>query len=267
MKKLLITALLASSFASRAQVVLEHAYNGSYPVQLISIENEGHKYLTFDPVTMKAMIYNPNHSLFRSFATNIPANAFIWSSFDEQELAYASKFLFNTDSLIEIVVHYTPHSGSAHTTEIYNETGTALYTFADVNNYEVKKVGSDWKFITETISPTTAGNAHNTFTSVYSLPGQYTGVTKLKNNDGTTESSIYPNPMDQVATIEYNLPNGVNQAQISVYNSMGIMVRTYQVTSNYKDIIIQRNELPAGQYTYSVSAPGYNSVSQKFIVK
>jgi hypothetical protein len=78
---------------------------------------------------------------------------------------------------------------------------------------------------------------------------------------------LYPNPVENAATLKYTLPAGTREATLNVYDLPGNVIRTYQVTDQFADILIQRESLPAGTYIYKLSAGNRILSAEKFIIK
>lgn len=255
MKHKLTLVFLFITISSQAQLSLEHSYTGHWRMNLEKVENDGYKYIGINETTKNAEFYNEDHSLWMSVKTNIPGIATI-----TKLPFYASRNLFNADNKLEFIVLY----GDAQypVAAIYNEDGLLLQQFNNAISYEIKRAGGSWKLLVQTHP---VGGSGIIYTDVYSLPGQYTGVSK-PGKDAELSSNIYPNPMDDAATISYSLPYGVSTGNIQVYNTNGVLMRSYQVSNQFQNIKVQRGELPPGMYVYKISAQGIDSESRQFII-
>lgn len=251
--KQLLFALLLSPLAAGAQVTLEKDYTNAYQTKVVDIEGEGQKYINVSDQNNRVMIYNADHSVYKAININPVSGV---SGFYGAP-SFASKYLFNNDAKIELIVVYI--AGGTFYGDIVNEDGTLIKRINGCGLTELVKVGNDWKLLAHI-----TGAATNT--QVYALPGQYTGILPQGGKE-SPNASLYPNPLETSATLSYSLPNGANTGNIKVYNSAGVMVRNYTISSQYDNVLIYKNELPAGVYTYSVSAPGYQAVADKFIIR
>ncbi|MFN3639856.1 MAG: tail fiber domain-containing protein, partial [Flavobacterium sp.] len=61
-------------------------------------------------------------------------------------------------------------------------------------------------------------------------------------NDYYMEQNV-PNPFDSQTTIKYQLPNGVNQASITVFDLNGRFIRDYSINKNNGEIVINASEI------------------------
>lgn len=252
--KQLLFALLLSPLAAGAQVTLEKSYATAYQTQVVYIENEGAKYFNVSDQHNKAYIYNADHSVWKTINLNLIGGV----THMHPTPALVSKYLFDSDAEIEFLVTY--YVGATSYTDLINEDGTLIKRFNNCVYADLLHVNNDWKLLA-----TISGSSH-VYTDVYALPGQYTGILPQDGKE-SPEASLYPNPVETSATLRYSLPNGTHTGSIKVYNSAGAMVRNYTVSSQHDNILIYKNELPAGVYTYSVSAPGYQAVADKFIIR
>lgn len=79
-------------------------------------------------------------------------------------------------------------------------------------------------------------------------------------------SDAYPNPSSQVANVNYELPSGVNNAQIAVYNLLGTKVQEINLNDKQGTAVIPVNELGNGIYFYSIVANNEVVATKKLIV-
>jgi len=255
MKKLFTIAMMILFVGAKAQVVLEHSYSTNWQMEVVNIEGDGYKYLGVDTTTKDIKIYNTDHSLWKTINTSIPQDATISSA-----NSYASKYLFNADNKIEVLVSfYTLSPTIVYTATLYNEDGVVLNTFNNTALCNIANVNGNWKLLAR-------NGSFPPYTDVYTLPGQWTGVSVL--GKATPDASnIFPNPVENTATIMYSLPAGVHQGTLSVYNGAGTLIRTYNVTSQFNSIMISKGELPAGIYVYDITTSTGRQAGQKFVVQ
>lgn len=257
MKYLLFATMMALSVSAGAQVSLEQSYKNIGLVSVHNIENEGYKYMAIDVTNKKVLLYNTNHSLWKTIAPTLPSGVTMTGA------AYPTTLLFDNDSEVEVVVSYADFSPTpiAYTSIIVNENGTIIKTLPDISAVQVVKVDAAYKLI--------ANNFNTPYSSdVYSLPGKHLGLQKPgKGNSDNTDTEFYPNPMQSAATLHYALPSGVHSGVIDVYNTAGAKMRSYQITDQYNDIIIHRGDLPSGVYYYNVTTAEGTSAAQKFVIQ
>lgn len=250
---LLIAALLP--LFTSAQITIEKSYSGIGQVSVVNLEDYGHKYMITHAGAVKVELYNSDHSLWKTIHPYVPnGHTFIGVS-------YVSSKLFDLDAGLELILIYSKDGASPPnpTTQVINEDGTVIKTFATSFPSGVVKVDNDWKLI---ITVSTTPN----YSEVYSLPGQQVYIQKPGGGDDA-ELSMYPNPMHDAATLEYTLPSGTSSGLLQVYNAAGAMVRSYHVTNQFSSIIINRGDLPAGSYIYRLQAQGVQPVSRPFIIQ
>lgn len=243
MKPIYLFILLLLSKSTFAQLILEHTYSESNYVTLVSIEGEGNKYLSVDSSSKNVLLYNEDHSLWKRINTILPDNSVL------ESISCVSKKLIDLDDDIELAYSFVvPSSSSApplFVTRIYKEDGTILMTLPDVWKCTPVKVNSNWKILAYTTTKSE--------TEVYSVPGAYLSI-KRPEFDGSSEylSLLYPNPMESSATLNYQLPKGTHVAKLKVYDINGKIMREYDITDQFSEILIGRGDLPSGLYTYKL---------------
>lgn len=241
----LLMLLLAVS--AQAQVTLEKDYTIYSGIQIHHIEDVGSKYVGFDSTTKRVMIYNSNHSTWKTISlTSATYSSYITPT-------YVSSKLFDLDQDVEFII--TDTNG----VKIVNENGNVVKLFSKADYANVWKFDNTYKLLVYYLD----APRH---TEVYSLPGKYpTGLMKPGIED--PEATLYPNPVTHSAVLEYNLPNGSHTGTIGVYNMNGILMRQYQVTDQFDNVIIERGDLPAGMYTYQLQSQGQGVTTGKFTVQ
>jgi hypothetical protein len=255
MKRVLIPIFVLLSIVSYSQVVFENSYAGNWRMYLEKVDDEGFKYVSVNDATKRVVLYNLDHTIWKDINAGIPSTATILYTAP----FYASKTLFNSDSKIEVFVCYA--DGSGYIGKIVNEDGVVLNTFSNVAWHNIKNTDGGCKLL---IHKNPASGSVQ-YTEVYGLPGQYAGIQKPGKDD--TETGLYPNPVQEAATLTYTLPAGVNAAQVLVYNASGQQVRSYQVSNQFSSIIISRGDLPPGSYVYSLQVPGSKPVAKQFVIQ
>jgi hypothetical protein len=106
---------------------------------------------------------------------------------------------------------------------------------------------------------------------IYSLPGTFAAPTalndeKLLNQDKALLSAPMPNPSSETTRIEFQLPAEANMGEITVYNNMGLRVKSYKVDNAFGDLLLNNSDLSSGNYTYQLVAGGKRIGSQKMMV-
>lgn len=253
MKTILTIAMMALLISAKAQVTLEHSYSSNWQMEVVNIEGDGYKYLGVDTATKDIKIYNTDHSLWKTIHTSIPQASLIYSV-----NSFASKYLFNADNKIEVMVLYAIIPSYTYKAELYNEDGTILNTFNNTSSYNIANVDGDWKLLIR-------NGTSPQYTDVYSLPGQWTGISVT--GKASPSSNIFPNPLEDAATIRYELPAGCTQATLAIYNMAGQQLRSYNITNQFSDIVIDKGTLPTGNYIYDITTPNGRQPGQKFMIR
>ena len=75
-----------------------------------------------------------------------------------------------------------------------------------------------------------------------------------------------PNPFSSDTRIGYNLPEGVQQAAIYIYDLQGKQVKRLNVDTRDNGVTLQGGDLQAGMYIYSLIADGKELASKKMIL-
>jgi hypothetical protein len=271
MKKLILTipaAFLFLSMLKAQSIQLEQNYFDHRNMTLHYIEGEGHKYVGFDTSTKTIMFYNLDHSVFKTIGTNL-GNKIV----DSFKIQYPSRTLFNLNNDMDVLFSYKEYNGFWWEPKMVVLSELTLsYGISNGISAEIRKTPyNGWKMIVE--RNISNGSSYVRGASVYSLPGNirecncFDVNTDIINHDDDPElpgmiptnpipSSIYPNPMNNSSTIRYTLPNGVNTAQLGIYNHMGLLMKTYTVSDQFEDIIIYKEDLPAGEYIYKINGVG-----------
>ncbi len=78
--------------------------------------------------------------------------------------------------------------------------------------------------------------------------------------------SAYPNPASNSVNFTYNLTNGVNTANLKIYNLLGECIQTLPLNTAKNKTTIDLQSIPSGVYVCEVEANGYQSSYQKLVV-
>ncbi len=79
--------------------------------------------------------------------------------------------------------------------------------------------------------------------------------------------SIYPNPSNKVAQINYEFKNPIANARINIISFIGNPVAEYVLDPNQKSLVINVADLNPGTYFYTLFVDNKNIVTKKFVVK
>jgi hypothetical protein len=277
MKKLIFIILFAFTINAKAQITLEHTYNGAgaqiaFPIYqqllIVKLEVDGEKYVFIDRANKLIKFYNMNHTIWKtvSFTGTTDLN----TSSNTQNIMYISQHLFDTDDEIEFL--YTDldqNSGINCVTQIVNEDGSILFTannagpWVKINFPEAQLPIYNTSVGTKMILSLSNGDAN-----VYSLAGTLSaGIMANPNNElnQLKTSFAYPNPTNSFTKIDYTLPNGVNKGEIVFYDTQGNEVKRFNVDRTFDSLQISTEDLGSGIYYYNLQTTQGNSGAKKLI--
>ena len=80
-------------------------------------------------------------------------------------------------------------------------------------------------------------------------------------------SNVYPNPVSNSASIDYNIINDEKDVKIVLHNVLGGKVGEYELSSFDQSLVINTEDLNPGVYFYSVYIDNDNAITKKFIIK
>jgi len=272
MKKIITTLAIVLSINSYAQLTLEHTYTNTYnnnnnsSLRLTNLTNGGYKYYVTDGINNQLVIYNVNHSIYKTINLPTPPTTYTING-----VSYLSDQLFNTDALIEFEIGFSDPSNPYGSFAIYNETGSVLSNYFPNYNHNIYNVGGSFKYAIQLYNSDT--------TLVYALPGNLpcdacgglqSGISQQIGGServGLTSQPM-PNPSDGNAIIKYNLPNGVNKGEIIIYNIQGTQVKTYMIDKAFDTLVLSNTDLLAGTYFYQLKTnSGFSDTKKMFIIK
>ncbi len=274
MKKQFLTTIaliLCFGFSSSAQMVLEHHYVASGVAGIVNLSLSGRKIAMFDTTTKQLKIYNMDNSLWKTINfPNVPGfthysyepGYMIWGGAE-----YISETLFHTDNLIEFTTWYwsTTNPGEGQRL-VLNENGNIINSFQ--NNFYIYNAGNN-KF---------KALVHKGYSNydydVYTLPGTIPcdpcasglGLKESTSLSGGGLSDPAPNPTGGLTTIQYQLPDGIYEGELALFNTNGQEIRKYRVGHNFRHITLDNSELASGTYYYQLRCNGAVSGAKKMIV-
>ena len=261
----LIAGLLLASFVSNSQITFSNRYSAtntgfsSGPV-LNKFALSGYKYVWFNNSTKTILIYNPNHSLYKSIT--VPN-----TTMTNGNVSYITETLFDNDNQIEYVYAGGTGTGINYMPKvyIYKENGTQVFfrdsaqmqsstTFNQaVNNYEPIFFDGSKTVMRLAIGYTTLGYEY------YDLPGTLpciqcgaNGPTSAKTElPNETEPVFYPNPANDQLKLKYELPKDYKTAYVKVQDMQGKEIETFRVTNDFSFIYLPK-DYNNGLYIYSL---------------
>ena len=262
---------LTSRQTLKAQITLVHTYDSASAITspggqlfMVNFEVEGLKYVNFQyPNNSKIIqIYNLDHSLYKTI--NIPfPSYYIYPS-----ILYISEHLFNTDDLMEYMITYQDVNYQIQT-RIFNELGDTLFAIDSAGPVVSQNVPQMMYPIYNTPNGTIMiMSMQNGHANVYSLTGHLSASIQPINNSSNNQmlENIYPNPSTGNTTIEFNLPQGVNQGEVIIYTMQGQELKSYKVDNTFHTLLLNNSEFHAGTYFYQLQTASGASGAKKMIV-
>jgi len=260
---LIIIPLLIFQNNMISQISLVGSYDKA--VYVANIEDVGYKYYGINFETNQCEIYNIDHTLWKVLDIVPPENNYI------DEIAYLSSKLFNNDSNIELLVvfnEYIPTSDTSgyyyYTTKVINENGV---TFLDVpgggysNIYKIDDSEANLLVYIYDFSIT----PFDVSTNIYSIPGIPYSVSEV--NSGIVLKNAFPNPAHSFITVPYELEKTTIDANIVIYNEIGVEVYRSRLVPNEKVFRLNTVQFSKGVYFYIVESNGRKSPSRKIVIQ
>jgi hypothetical protein len=268
MKKFIFFALIIFATNANAQITLEHVYDSastatySNYVTCIGEESQllivnfaisGYRYVKINRCGQIIQIYDMSHTLLKTIQLGIfglDGNGLVG------DVLYLSQGLFDTDSTIDFM-YITNVNNQFFKTQIINENGVVL--FSDTGgavirtNFELQQYPIyNTPVGTKMILSYSTGQA-----KVFSLKGTLTSTMEETNKQlaqgNGSLNNLYPNPSNGEVTLQYQLPPGIHDGQIILYDMQGNQLKTYKVDDTFTSLLLNNTQLPAGNYFYQLS--------------
>jgi Secretion system C-terminal sorting domain len=93
------------------------------------------------------------------------------------------------------------------------------------------------------------------------------GRTLVFHSKDITIHEVYPNPVTDVATIDYTVHNDFIKAKVVIHNILGKALGDYELPILDNKLKIQTEELPAGVYFYTLYLNSEGVFTRKLIVR
>ena len=289
MRKSILPILLMLCFTVRAQITPVHTISGpvtSNPlvihltqygdkyVEVRGLYNEGFNAVIHHPAPDTILIFNMDFSLFRRIILPDTACAYIGLNSSYYESAIGPGLygesggipsitdnLFNTDSLIEYAVLYR----SDFSLKIFNENGTTIFsspnpTGTSSNFPGLLKMNNSYYLYADS--------------TIYSLPGSLpcsqcnsfpAGIIEPKNDNIAAGLNAYPNPFNNMLTLEYYLSGSLDNAKITITDILGREIQSIKLTSQSDKILLTTGNLPKGTLIVSLFNNTSDPISRKVI--
>ncbi len=144
-------------------------------------------------------------------------------------------------------VNYIWYFGDGDTSIVKNP----VHTYTDTGLYIV------------TLVETSCGDTGIFIDTIYVLPGS--GINELQVSGFKLQ--IFPNPFSDYTTIEAYVPENVNNAEIVIYNLLGIVIKMYELEQGYNAITILKDDIASGGiYFYALKCDGRLLEKKKMVI-
>jgi len=246
----LVTRLTASgsatSYYSLPSLALEHVYPTI--TQRVLMDNVIEKYFTVYNDNEQFVIYNMDHSVWKSITLNKPANASL------REMLFVSQTRVNDDPLVEFSYGYSVPLGSGrfyYECKMINELGDVLLTVPDCLNLYIYGAPN---FETEKLIGLKYIENVMYFASVYGL-----NALAVKSQHDEQQCVVYPNPVDNTLYINAN----EIITDVEIYNQLGMLVRK---VSSFSIVELSTLDLSEGMYLIKITDRFNKKSTQKIVV-
>ena len=260
---LLAGIILVTIMPAGAQPVFETQYSAS--VSLCHLEVSGDKYFAMDNINNRCLIYNMDHTVFRTINLVLPVDYYMYN------ILQVSEHTFNTDDLVEFSYVYSKYTETdtswyySYETRVINENGIEILKIPGAGHTEIlqtENLGKKWLVYIYDISVLPA----TTQTRVYSLPGSATKSDELKSADTYGIGNPYPNPSRGLVNIPVHLPPGSPEGELILYNVQGQELYRQAVNAERGIISIPGGSLIPGTYVYKIKHRDLESEGKKITI-
>lgn len=270
MKNFIISCFLLT-LTAKAQLTLESVYPTPGRSFLTTIAPNQYKYFFFDFALSQFKLYNLNHSVYMTVNVPIPYN----SSTDNYSIGFVSKSLFDCDSTNIEYAMMNLKTGAADLAPyfaVYRTNGT-LFQKIDSVRYQNYGTGASQgtyynlvPIINTPYGTKLLLSKPNGRAAIYSVCSLL--PTNLLNNQTNPEELqlAYPNPTSNQINLPYKLSGNEQNGRLIIYNTMGQIIKEFDVDNSFNTIILNKNELPSGTYIYNIQCGGSVIKGDKFII-
>lgn len=256
-------------------------------ISYIQLENSGIKLYVYkaDNETVGVNLYNTDYSLFKDISIDI-SSLFLIDNYDffTFSIYYMAENLFDTDNeiefLAELYYYYETDDEEYSQVLIFNEDGTILFSsdIENTNSYIIYPSFHGFGY-PGSIFNTNDGtkllidvynfNAGSWRYEIYNLTGTLSAAQNEFNAKSLSSShrmKAAPNPADSYVNIDYKLSENEKSAQLHIYNSQGMLLKTIDIKSNEGILDISTMDLPSGSYIYEMKSKRRNYGRRSLII-
>jgi len=255
---LITVGVLFFSQISNAQINLEHTFDGTVGHNGVFYTPSLGYYTYVNTATNQVRLYNEDYSLYKSITITPPANYSISNAylFSKGIATTDEKITFFIDFINPDIVSTDPNS--YHSLRLYDEDGKMVkdFGYAYIFSQNFHQVSNNKCRLSITRYKIPAPITYET--EIYSLPGVFTGVKNIQQNN--TSLLPYPNPANTIITLPYQLKQGETSA-MRIYSINGQLIETKQIDFVFDKVLLNVSSYTKGMYLYEV-----NGISNRFIV-
>ncbi|HKR06831.1 MAG TPA: T9SS type A sorting domain-containing protein [Bacteroidia bacterium] len=275
MKKIFLLAMIVFTLNAKAQFTLEHVYDSAATynfcsgnasqLMIVKFEVSGEHYVKINRCGQVISVYDMSHSFVKNISlSGFPLN---WSG-TVGDILYLSENLFDLDPEIEFM--YLADSGNIYTTNIYNEDGALLFTNNGYPNIKLNIHLQQYPIYNTSAGTKMILSYQGGKARVFGLAGTLSTAIQETSEELMNEQSLisnaYPNPTKQFTTIDYELPDDINQGEIVFYNLTGKEIKRFKVDKTFDSLLISTAEISAGTYYYQLQTSRGASGGKKLVV-
>lgn len=241
---------------SNAEILLEKQFQGS---KMNVVNLSATYFYSINTDKNQVSVYKENFMPLKTVSLNSLSNYKISN-------VMVTDKVFNNSTDLEFLVSVNKVTGAATDADeckllLYNENGQVIYDFGAgtiLNYYITKTVSGTSKMILQRMIYNFSIYDYSINTEIYSLPGNYTGMSAVKSSD-----EVQVNYDAQSKTIEFLPTQVTDNFTLKLYNTDGkeLMQRQYNELINGK-ISISTENLNSGVYIFCL-----NEVSGKILIK
>ena len=262
MKHILTGILVLAGMTVIAQLSPEHTYTHSTSIS--RLEKSGDKYFSMDITNKQCLIYNLDHSLYKTVNLVVPTDYYLYN------ILHVSEHTFNKDDLIEFVCIYSKYNSTStsyyysYETRVINENGIELLKVAGAGHTEIMETENNGRKFLVYIYDFSQIPA-TTRTQVYPLPDEplKSGSIRQQHRLGNP----WPNPSGGMLNIPVKLPPNVEAGELILYNIHGQEVMRHPVNADEELIVIPGGTLIPGTYVYKLRSGNGESQGKKITIR
>jgi hypothetical protein len=207
-----------------------------------------------------------DHSLFKTINCSVPTGFYL------SDIKFISENLFDTDAQIELEYTYYQYVPTAtsyyyiYGSRIADENGNIMLTIdGALYNYLIKTSDTQYKLFAYcydySVSP------EKVWTNIYDLNGSPVSGMEIKNNQPDIYLKAYPNPASEQIRLDFDLPSGVETANLKLVNSQGQLIKNFMIDRHTNHLSLTMDDLTGGVYNYFIEYGNTRSASKKIVAR